>query len=68
MDRVKYLSNQLGKKIQEPGAHIPNAAVGIIRKRRTKKQELKERLVGGHGVKPTKENNPYPVEFSPASL
>lgn len=66
--RYKRLSSQLGKTINDMGAHMPHAVVGIIRKRRTRKHETGERLNGGSRVKPLTEYNPYPVEFTPASM
>lgn len=66
--RVKKISSQLGKRIPEPGAHMPSAAVGLLRKRRTKKDGRDERLVGGSGVKPMKSDPPFPLEFEPGSM
>lgn len=66
--RIKKLSSQLGHKIPDAGAHIPHVVVGLIRKRRSKKKDAKEQLVGGSKVKPTKEYNPHPFEFVPGSM
>lgn len=68
MERIKKLSSQLGHRIAEPGAHMPSAAVGIIRKRRSQKAGINERLKGGSQVKPIKEYNPFPFDFIPSSM
>lgn len=68
MERVKKLSSQLGHKINDIGSHMPSAAVGIIRKRRSKKQGFDERLKGGSHVKPLKEYDPFPMDFLPSSM
>lgn len=51
--------NQLGKKIQDPGAHMPHAVVGILLKKQRKKDRLYHQK-GGSKVKPVVEYNPYP--------
>ena len=63
MNRKRKLSNQLGKKIKNPGAHMPHAAVGILRKMRKAKQDLKEQLLNKRVTDPRKISNPYPEEF-----
>lgn len=66
--RVKKISSQLGKRIPEPGAHMPSSAVGILRKKRSEKKELNEELKGGSHQKPIKEYNPFPMKFLPGSM
>ncbi len=68
MERVKKLSSQLGHKIHDIGAHMPSAAVGIIRKRRSQRAGLKENLKAGSKVKPIVSDNPYPMDFLPGSM
>ena len=59
MERYKKLSNQLGKKVKEPGAHIAHAAVGILlKKRRFKDREMY--IKAGSKEKPIKAMNPFP--------
>lgn len=68
MDRTKYLANQMGKNINHIGSHMPTAVVGILRKRRTKSQGYSEKIKGGSKVKPLKEYDPYPMDFTPGSM
>ena len=59
--RKKYLVSQLGKTIQEPGAHMAHAAVGLLlKKRRLKAREMY--IKGGSSQKPIKEYDPFPRE------
>lgn len=66
--RVRKISNQLGKRISDPGAHMPSAAVGILRRKRSEKKDVKEELKGGSHQKPIKEYNPFPMDFIPGSM
>lgn len=66
--RYRTMGEQLGKTIPHIGAHMPSAVVGIIRKRRKKRDEISENLKGGSKVAPLKEYSPYPVEFGAMSL
>lgn len=68
MERTKYLSSQMGKSINHMGAHMPSAVVGILRKRRSKKEALAENLKGGSKVEPLKEYDPYPNDFLPTGM
>lgn len=62
--RYKKMGDQLGKQIPEPGAHMAHAAVGILRKMRTKKYDLEHiNKKGGSKVKPIDEQDPFPREF-----
>lgn len=63
--RYKKMGDQLGKEIPEPGAHLSHAAVGILRKMRTKKYDLEQAGTkkGGSKVKPIDEHDPFPREF-----
>ena len=59
--RRKYLANQLGKEVSEPGAHMAHAAVGLLlKKRRLKDREMY--IKGGSANKPLKEYDPFPRE------
>lgn len=68
VSRRKKLASQLGKKIPEPGAHMPHVVVGLLKKRRTRKSDLNQQLEGGSKVKPIKEYDPHPMEFLPGSM
>lgn len=39
--RYKKIASNLGKKIPNPGVHMPHAAIGVLRQRRKKKQVQK---------------------------
>lgn len=60
--------NQLGKKIKSVGAHMPHAAVGIVLKKRRKKQDLKENEHGKLNADPKTQYNPFPMEFAPENM
>lgn len=68
--RFKKLANQLGKKIHDPGAHIPHAVVGLIKRRNSKKKGLKEKLEikGNRKGSLLDKYNPFPLEFEPGSM
>jgi len=68
--RYRKLANQLGKKIQDPGAHMPHAAVALIRRRNTKKQGMNEKIEIKSGSKGSllRKYNPFPMEFLPGSM
>ncbi len=71
MDRFKKLASQLGKKIPDPGAHIPHAAVALIRRRNSKKEALNEKLHVKNGNKNKsllRQYNPFPMDFLPGSM
>lgn len=60
--------SRLGKKIVNPGAHMPHAAVGLILKKRRKKQDIKENPNGKWAADPKTQYNPYPLEFVPENM
>lgn len=69
--RNRYLANQLGKKIKDPGAHMPHAAVALIRRRNSKANGFNEKLEmkkSGQGQDIKKSHNPFPLEFLPSSM
>lgn len=68
--RFKKLASQLGKKIPNPGAHIPHAVVGLIRRRNSKKKGLNEKLEikGNRKGSLLDKYNPFPFEFLPGSM
>ena len=60
--------NQLGKKIANPGAHIPHAAVALILKKRRKKQDMKDDSPVKLRTEPKKSYSPFPMEFQPENM
>lgn len=66
--RYRQMGEQLGRRIPDPGAHMPHVVVGLIRKRRSKKHDFRENLKGGSKESPIKEYNPYPMDFLPGSM
>jgi hypothetical protein len=71
MDRYRKLESQLGKKIEEPGAHMPHAAVGLLRKLRRKRrenQDMVEPLKLERDMKAIDKNDPFPLELNVDSM
>ena len=62
--RFKKYASQLGKKINDPGAHIPTAAVGLLRKRRRQDEIKKELIKAGSKVPALVSDNPFPNEYA----
>jgi hypothetical protein len=71
MDRFRKLASQLGKKIPDPGAHMPHAVVGLIRRRISKKEAYRENIHIKNGSKKKsllRDYNPFPMDFIPGSM
>lgn len=58
----------MGKNVSSIGSHMSSAVVGILRKRRSRKEGENQNLKGGSKVKPLKEYDPYPFDFIPGSM
>jgi len=61
----KYKS-QLGKKIPDPGAHMAHSMVGLILKRRRKKEDLNDKDKFKSTDSPKDRDNPFPSQFVPS--
>lgn len=71
VQRYRKMGDQLGRVIPDAGAHMPSAMVGVkgaLRRRRTQKEGMSERLKGGSKVDPRREYDPRPMEFLPGSM
>lgn len=60
--------SQLGKTPGHYGSHMSHVVVGLIRKRRTKKEEKRDQILKDGKTKPLESDNPFPAEFIPGSM